>query len=157
MSKPEWQNWPEEPWSVDQYDANGDAFSLVLQPSPWKRVLACVNALAGRRNPAAAGRVIRTAQRINARLETKGYIDMDLATDLAVALAALDAEPDRNEVIQVFDYQGVPHGFGAAQDLHDAMREIKERISDRYRVTKSRITYSVWVEAKAEQEAGDGK
>lgn len=53
-------------------------------------------------------------------------------------------EPDRDEVIQVCDYDGVPHGFNAAQDLHAMMRQIKEGLRDEYKVTAARITYSVF-------------
>jgi len=92
MSKPEWQEWSEEPWTVDHDlrwldDAEGVHVDL-SRPVELSRAVACVNALAGIRNPEAVGRVIEAA---------RDYVDTGRSTEyneLVEALEVLDQEPE---------------------------------------------------------------
>ena len=102
--RPEWQDWPEEPWSeVFIIVARGaEGGGQTADPAAGARARACVNALAGIRNPAAVGRVIdeakmvveiyaRSIERENEERTGKPGIAM---LGLREALAALNQEPE---------------------------------------------------------------
>ena len=92
VTKPD---WPEEPW--EEWPQGG----IHVQVAASTRALACVNALAGIRNPAAVAEVIAAIPNAVASaresLHRCGGADTRLAhiniTRLARALAALDEEP----------------------------------------------------------------
>ena len=105
MSKPEWQDWPEEPWG-DVLEAIGykwadDNQDVLRCIAAQARALACVNALAGRRNPAAVGEVIEAAKGM--LLKTAGLEELFEGQErekfsaqwrnIVQALAKLDQEP----------------------------------------------------------------
>lgn len=98
MSKPEWHDWPREPWLPDVggqgvwlRDADGKFVSLETYRD---RIMACVNALAGIRNPEAAGRVIEAGRALLCSLGREPGDEAIDAEWLTEALAALDQEPE---------------------------------------------------------------
>lgn len=87
MGKPGWQNWPEEPWSgLPKWPRDADG-NLIAFSAHEDRIKSCVNALAGIRNPAGVGEVIRLL-----KADIKYHPD-DVPQELQDALAALDQEP----------------------------------------------------------------
>jgi len=133
MGKPEWQDWPEEPWEA--FDGDGQEAKESLpedEGKPWMlaigapdchevcwmygwrslsatragqlRIVSCVNALAGIRNPGAVGRVIGAAsdarKRVDRILDLDAVDDytrerlLDVSGDLWVAIKLLDQEPE---------------------------------------------------------------
>lgn len=67
--KPDWQDWPEEPLTLESedecYGVRDKNGKFVFAGLPYDlRALACVNALAGIRNPAAVAEVIEAAREL---------------------------------------------------------------------------------------------
>lgn len=89
--RPAWQDWPEEPW--EEKPIRGSGFTA------RRRALACVNALAGRRNPAAVGEVLDAAGPAveafcDALTDTEIMTEWPEIDRFRLALAALDREPE---------------------------------------------------------------
>ena len=116
--RPEWQSWPQEPWKAD-YDNCGNWITAVGGDEPFgtfgevdsiyagERLVACVNALAGIRNPQAVAEVIEAAlysvkahagwcsPRGSCRNRARDdWCAVCNAEELAKALARLDQPPE---------------------------------------------------------------
>lgn len=73
MSKPEWRDWPKEPWDED--NPQGEHGILVACTNAYDpddiqdRIKACVNACAGIRNPAAVPDLVETVAALKEHAE----------------------------------------------------------------------------------------
>lgn len=106
MTKPSWQDWPEEPWSQPSAthrdfgepvfhseeshfdDGRVGRYTLDSEMSQYERALACVNACAGIRNPAALREVVEAASKCHLLEKYAGW-----QRELGEALAKLDEGP----------------------------------------------------------------
>lgn len=117
-TKPEWQDWLDEPWEMidgvvvyclpngcvpaclDGFasfsEVHGSSTPSRVDARNTKRVLACVNALSGIRNPAAVREVIEAARSIpeHAGAGEEDDIASVPGVRLIEALAKLDQEPE---------------------------------------------------------------
>lgn len=84
-AKPEWQDWPEEPWA-----------SMPLTPEAFKRTYACVNAMAGKPDPerwvAAVAALERAARAAKCQSGLPGYVQGMLEKSLAALDSAAGGE-----------------------------------------------------------------